>query len=168
MSGSGIDTVTLRWAAGAALLAVLLLLSLIDLQTRRLPDRIVLPALWAGLLANAFGLFVEPSEAILGAAGGYLALYGLSKLYRLRPGAPRAFGGGDLKLAAMLGAWLGLRSVPFALLVAFLSGTLAVLPGLLLGRLRITQTIPFGPALALGGAVVLLAGHDAIWRFLAG
>ena len=148
-----------RLAAGAGFVAVLTLLSVIDLRTRRLPDPVVLPALWAGLLLNAgCSLFAAPPDAVLGAAAGYGALWLLSAAYGPRSRAGAAFGGGDLKLAAMIGAWLGVEAMPAALLVAFTSGTLAVLPGLVRGRLRLGQAVPFGPALALGGAAALAAG----------
>ena len=160
--------VLLRWVAGCALLAVLLLLSVIDLRTRRLPNAIVLPTLWAGLLLNTCGLFTQPADAILGAVAGYGSLWTLSQVHGLRRRGGPAFGGGDLKLAAAIGAWFGLLAVPPALLIAFTAGTLAVLPALITRRLKMGHTIPFGPALALGGAVLLLAGPDAVWRIVAG
>lgn len=145
-----------RPAAVGGLLLVLLWLSVIDLRIRRLPDRIVLPALWAGLLLNAAGVFTTAADAVLGAACGYGALWLLALPWRLRGLA--AFGGGDLKLAAMIGAWVGASLLPSALLVAFVGGSLAVLPLLLLRRASLAQRIPFGPALAAGGAAALLAG----------
>ncbi len=158
----------LRWAAGGALLCILLLLSLIDLRTRRLPNVIVLPTLWIGLLLNTAGVFAEPADAILGAVAGYGSLWTLSRLHGLRRKGSPAFGGGDLKLAGAIGAWLGVLAVFPALLIAFVAGTVAVLPALVTGRLRFGHTVPFGPALALGGSVVLLVGQGAVWRFLAG
>lgn len=160
--------VLLRWATGIALICVFGLLSVIDLRTRRLPNAIVFPTLWAGLVLNAFSLFTDPADSILGAAAAYGSLWLIAKIYALRRKGSPAFGGGDLKLAAVIGAWFGLLAVPPALLIAFVAGTAAVLPGLITGRVRVGQTVPFGPALALGGTVVLLAGQDAIWRILAG
>ncbi len=147
-----------RLACAVVLVACLAVLSAIDLRTRRLPDRIVLPLLWAGLLVNAAtGAFASPAQAIEGAAAGYAALWLLAAAYQLRRSVT-AFGGGDLKLAAAIGAWLGIQAVPAALLVAFLSGTCAVLPGLLRGRVALRQRVPFGPALALGAGAVLAWG----------
>ena len=158
----------IRCTAATALIGVFAVLSVIDLRTRRLPNGIVLPALWAGLLLNAFDLFTGPADAILGAAAAYGTLWAIARLYALRRTGGPAFGGGDLKLAAVIGAWLGVLAVPPALLIAFVAGTVAVLPGLVTGRVRVSQTIPFGPALALGGTIVLLAGQDAVWRILTG
>ena len=158
----------LRWPAEAGFLAVGLALALIDLRTRRLPDRIVLPTLWVGLLLNAAGLFTTPSDAVLGAAAGYLLLWLLDAGHAACRSGQRGFGRGDLKTAAMIGGWVGLGGVLPALLLAFAAGTCAVLPGLLRGRRRPGESVPFGPALALGGGVVLLAGPDAVARLLRG
>ena len=90
-------------AARVGFLAVLIWLSVIDLRVRRLPDVIVLPTLLAGLVLSGFSVLVTPTEAFLGAGGGYLALRLLAVLWSFRgtPAAGPAFGGGDLKAAAM-------------------------------------------------------------------
>lgn len=156
-------------AARVGFLAVLIWLSVIDLRVRRLPDVIVLPTLLAGLVLSGFSVLVTPTEAFLGAGGGYLALRLLAVLWSFRgtPAAGPAFGGGDLKAAAMIGAWIGVSALPVALLIAFVAGTLAVLPALLTRRIRVGDQVPFGPALALGGGVVLIVGPEHLLRLLA-
>ena len=143
-----------------AFAGVLAWLSVVDFRIRRLPDRIVLPTLWAGLTLNAaFSLIAGPAEAVLGAVGGYAALRLLAAAWSLRR-LDAAFGGGDLKMAAMIGAWLGAPAVPVVLGVAFAAGSLAVLPALLAGRRGMAEEVPFGPALALGGVAALVAGPE--------
>jgi len=165
----GTAAAPVRLVAEACFLAVLAALSVIDFRIRRLPDRVVLPTLWAGLVLNAAGAFTTPAQAVLGAAAGYLSLWLLAALYGLRAGREvAAFGGGDLKLAAAIGAWFGLDALPAALLVAFVAGSCAALPGLLSGRLRLDRSVPFGPALALGGAAVLFAGPSLAGILLVG
>ena len=154
-----------RPASLALFLGALATLSVIDMRVQRLPDKIVLPMLWLGLGLNAGGLLTSPTDAILGALCGYLSLWLLSTLYSFRRRA--AFGGGDLKLAAMLGAWLGATSVPATLLVAFSAGSAICVPLLLLGKRRMGERIPFGPALALGGVAALFAGPTAIFDLFA-
>ena len=163
----------LHWAsivrvlAEVGFVAVLLVLSAIDLRTRRLPDRIVLPTLWAGLALNACSVLTVPADAVLGATCGYSSLWLLSAGWAVRTGQRgAAFGGGDLKLAATIGAWVGAAALPGALLVAFAGGTLAVLPMIVAGRCRVGQHIPFGPALAAGGCVALLGGSGPLLAFL--
>lgn len=149
-----------RMAAGLVFAGVLVWLSVVDLRIRRLPDRIVLPMLWAGLTLNAAcSLLTTPAEAVLGAVAGYGSLWLLGAAWSLRrPGV--AFGGGDLKTAAMIGAWLGVSALPAVLCVAFAVGSLAVLPALLLRRCKMSHEVPFGPALAVGGVAAMMAGED--------
>ena len=156
------DPPTIRLVALAGFCAVLILLSAIDLRTRRLPDPLVLPTLWAGLLLNATAVALVPAaDAILGVIAGYLSLHLLRLVARPRYGA-NCFGGGDLKLAAAIGAWLGVDAIPAVLFVAFLSGTAVVVGPLLVGRVQPRQKIPFGPALSAGGMLTLLAGPSLV------
>ena len=142
----------------AGFTAALLILSLFDLKTGRLPDRIVLPSLWVGLLLNSSSAaFVSASDAIVGAAAGYCVLRVLAITYQLRRAGP-AFGRGDMKLAAMIGAWLGVGALPSVFFVAFVSGTAAVGVPLMLRKLSLKQKVAFGPALAAGGAITLVSG----------
>jgi leader peptidase (prepilin peptidase)/N-methyltransferase len=73
-----------------------------------------------------------------------------------------ALGLGDAKLAALLGAWLGLTGLGLATLLAVFCGALVGLIGLASGRLQRSQPIPFGPFLACGGLAVWCAGND-LW-----
>ena len=157
-----IANLPLRTMVLAGFCAVLIVLSVIDFRTGRLPDRFVLPTLWAGLLLNTTAVALVPAaDAILGVAAGYVSLHVLCLAAQPRYGTA-CFGGGDLKLAAAIGAWLGVDSIPAVLLIAFLSGTLAVLGPLLLGRVQPRQKVPFGPALAAGGMLTLFAGPSLI------
>ena len=150
----------LRLLACTGFVGVMAWLSVVDVRIRRLPDRIVLPTLWAGLILNAaFSLTAGPAEAVLGAAGGYVVLRALALAWSLRR-PDMAFGGGDLKMAAMIGAWMGASALPVVLGVAFVAGSLAAIPMLLAGRCGMADEVPFGPALALGGLAALLAGPE--------
>ncbi len=154
--------------AAAALLA-LLALAAIDLETGLLPDRLTLPLLWAGLGLAAVGFGPAPEAAILGAGAGYLALEGLNGLCRLAIGRD-GLGGGDAKLAAALGAWVGAAALPAALLIAFTAGAVYGLSGRVLFKERPAEELPFGPWLAVGGAILLLwptiADAFAVWLTL--
>src|SRR4051812_48378943 len=137
-------------ALAAGMLAVLVVLSSIDLQARVLPNRIVYPAT-AAVMAWQFafspGHAAEWVLAALG-AGVFLLVPAL-----LRPGA---MGMGDVKLAMLLGAALG-RDVLTALMIGFL-GMIPVTLWLLVRRRAVRgATVPFGPFLAFGAAVALLA-----------
>lgn len=132
----------------------------IDAQRYILPDVLVLPMLWLGLLANLNGTFVPLQESVLAAASGYLLLYALSEASRGVTGR-RMIGTGDPKLLAALGAWMGWLML-LALFVAALTTSVAGLVAQLLrGRdkeLRLDSALAFGPHLGAAGFFVLVAG----------
>ena len=68
------------------------------------------------------------------------------------------FGHGDFKLAAMLGAWLGVAAVPVMLLIAFAAGATFGVASIIAGRARLSSAIPFGPFLAMAGWITLYWG----------
>ena len=130
--------------------ACLVALAGIDLRTTLLPDALTQPLLWVGLLASLVTVFVDPVQALLGAAFGYLALWSVYWMFKLVTGK-EGMGAGDFKLLAALGAWCGATSLLGILLVSSAVG--AVVGGawlLLKGKDRSTQ-IPFGPYLAIAG-----------------
>jgi len=130
--------------------ACLVALAGIDLRTTLLPDALTLPLLWVGLLASLVTAFVDPVQAILGAAAGYLFLWLVYWLFKLVTGK-EGMGAGDFKLLAALGAWCGLSSLLGILLLSSVVGALVGSAWLLArGKDRSTQ-IPFGPYLAIAG-----------------
>ena len=143
----------------------LLAMSLIDADHQLLPDALVLPLLWLGLIANYFGLFTSLEAALWGAIGGYLSLWSVYWLFKLVTGK-EGMGYGDFKLLAMLGAWGGWQVLPLTILLSSLVG--AVL-GLIMLRLRNAETstpIPFGPYLAIAGWIALLWGGQITGSYL--
>ncbi|NWB84506.1 prepilin peptidase [Pseudomonas gingeri] len=155
------------WPAGLMLVLTwgLLAMSLIDADHQLLPDALVLPLLWLGLIANHFGLFTYLDDALWGAVAGYLSLWSVYWAFKLLTGK-EGMGHGDFKLLAMLGAWGGWQILPLTILLSSLVG--AVL-GLILLRLRNAQTstpIPFGPYLAIAGWIALLWGGQITASYL--
>jgi leader peptidase (prepilin peptidase)/N-methyltransferase len=155
------------WQAGGMLLLTwgLLAMSLIDADHQLLPDVLVLPLLWLGLIANYFGLYTSLEDAVWGAIAGYLSLWSVYWLFKLVTGK-EGMGFGDFKLLAMLGAWGGWQVLPLTILLSSLVG--AVL-GLLMLRLRNAETstpIPFGPYLAVAGWIALLWGDQITGSYL--
>ncbi|QJP74248.1 prepilin peptidase [Burkholderia glumae] len=143
--------------AAFGLCAMLVAMSLIDIKTGYLPDSMTLPLLWAGLVVNLWGSFVDLREAVIGAIAGYLFLWCVFWLFKWLRGI-EGIGYGDLKLLAALGAWLGWIALPQILLVAALSGAVVGLAATWRGRMRFEEPLPFGPFLALGGIATLLCG----------
>lgn len=160
-----------HFGVGASALAFMLLgwgllsLSLIDIDHHLLPDALVLPLLWLGLIVNAFGLFVTLDQALWGAVAGYLSLWSVYWLFRLITGK-EGMGYGDFKLLAMLGAWGGWQILPFILLFASLFGAVLGLILLKASGKQASTPIPFGPYLALAGWIALLWGGQIPTSFL--
>ena len=152
----------LRLLAGLLFISGLLLLLLLDLDSFWLPEPLCRWGLISGLAAtvvlavaggtNPFAPLVDHGLAAALALLGF-DLVGVLGTWWLK--VP-ALGGGDGKLAALLGAWLGGRGLLLALALAVLSGGLFGLLGRLSGRLKPRQPFPFGPFLATGGGLVWL------------
>jgi len=138
-------------SVAASFLAIsLLAIATIDLRHYIIPDILSLPLLLVGLGVAAMVPRLKVFDHALGAALGFLLLATIRWLYRqLRAG--EGLGLGDAKLLAAGGAWLACQGLPFALLLASMSGLLVVLGLRFRGRvLHAGDALPFGPFLALG------------------
>jgi len=142
---------------------VLLFLSFVDLDHRILPDKVTLPGIVAGLIiAPLAGLTTFP-ESLIGALAGGGALY-LIALAGTAVFGKESMGGGDIKLAAMLGTFLGWQGVIVFLFIAFFVGAVVGVAVLAARRSEGDHTVPFGPFIALGAFVTMVWG-DAIVRW---
>lgn len=146
---------------GLVLVAFLVPIALIDADSKIIPNRLTLPAAVAGIV---LGTVLDPGgeleRLIAGvAAGAVLALPSLLH--------PKGIGMGDAKLVAVLGLFLGASVVP-AFFLAFAAGTLAGIVVMVRDGLHEARKtpIPFGPFLALGGIVGVLAGHELVHAYL--
>jgi len=138
----------LAWAV-----TLLMLLALIDARTRLLPDALTLPLLWTGLgLALVDRGLVMLPEALAAVMVAYVFLWLLAWLFLTLRGHD-GLGGGDVKLLAAIGAWVGWPDVLFVLLCASATGILTAL-AVARGR-HLGAQLPFGPHLA-GAAIVWL------------
>ncbi|MCW5665864.1 MAG: prepilin peptidase [Piscinibacter sp.] len=145
--------------------AVLVALAGIDWDTTFLPDDLTLPLLWAGLVASALGWTQPLPEAVWGAVAGYLSLWSVYWLFKLATGK-EGMGYGDFKLLAALGAWLGLKMILPIVLAASVVGAVVGIAMKLSAQLREGRYVPFGPFLAGGGLLVLLAGPERVLGWL--
>ena len=127
----------------------LLLVALIDLEHQWLPDRLTLPLLPLGWGVAWIEIGPPLQDRLIGAAMGFLILWIVGALYKRLRGR-EGLGGGDPKLLAAIGAWLGWQPLPMVLLGAGLLGLAAVLTHWLKGRkVTATDRLPLGTLMAI-------------------
>lgn len=146
-----------------ALIAALLVITFIDLDHRIIPDAITLPGMAIGLLAS-FGLSrITPLEALVGILAGGGSLFLVAWGYQLVT-RREGMGGGDIKLLAMIGAFMGWKGVLFTIFVASLTGTLAGMALIFRRQGDMKLAVPFGPFLAVGAIAYLFIGAE-LWSW---
>ncbi|CAH2030695.1 prepilin peptidase [Trichlorobacter ammonificans] len=156
---------TLSFAVLFLLCASLLVVTFIDFDHQIIPDEITLPGIAIGLLCSF--ILPEPSwrSSLLGILVGWGSLALVFYGYLWLTGR-EGMGGGDAKLLAMIGAFLGLKAIPFVIFVSSLVGSLVGLSLMALqGRDR-HLAIPFGPYLVAGAILYLFFGPQLISWYL--
>lgn len=152
---------TPEFLIAAALLGALIAITAIDLQHQIIPDVITLPGIAVGFVANSLlPAGVGWLQSLIGIAVGGGLFFAIIVL------SGGGMGGGDMKLGAMLGAFLGWKLGLLSLLLGVLAGGTVAVALLLFGRKGRKEAIPFGPYLALGGAVALLWGDQVLAWYL--
>lgn len=155
----------------------ILLLIFIDWEAMLLPDAITLPGIALGFalhLADPYWNLPKallPSvgasllESLIGALLGFVTLFLLALTYRKLRGR-EGLGGGDIKLAAMLGAFFGWQALFFIFFLSSLTGCVVVLVGIVLGKLRKDSPIPFGVFLGAAALLYLFYGPALLQAYL--
>jgi leader peptidase (prepilin peptidase)/N-methyltransferase len=144
------------------LLPALVAMTAIDLQHQMIPDAITLPGIAVGFLMNLGLGRLSWLDCVIGIVIGGGVFFVIILLSR------GGMGGGDLKLGAMLGAFLGWKALLFALFVAIVLGGVIGATLLITGVRGRKDPIPFGPFLAAGGAMALVWGEPAFAWWLSG
>ena len=170
--------------AFAALCSALLAITLIDVDHWIIPDAITLPGIAAGLAASFFlpprgSLVAEFLHHRLGLdrLPGFLAslgfwdslaalLLGGGLFYIVAVVSRGGMGGGDIKLTAMMGAFLGMRDLGVAIFIGLLAGSAVGIGLMIAGRKTRKDAIPFGPFLALGGICAVFWGRSLVAWYL--
>lgn len=156
-----IGGMTLRSLCGGLFAAILVWLSYLDLRDGLLYDVITLPFAVAGLVFSWMDILLPVGNALIGGT-----LCGVL-FYCVYIAAHGGLGGGDVKLAAGLGLWLGWEAAVVAIWIAFMLGGIAAVFLLVTGRRGRRDGIPFGPFLSLGGYIGFVAGAQ-IWQLYRG
>jgi len=157
---------TWDFAAGGILIILMILTFFIDLKHRIIPDVLTFPGIVLGFLLS----FVVKSPSVLNSILGILVGGGMFYLAAILGELlfkKESMGGGDIKLAMMLGAFLGWQKILLVLLLSALLGSLIGGTTLFFSKdVKETRTIPFGPFLALGAIIAMFAGDALISAYL--
>jgi len=145
----------------------LVVISFIDLQHQIIPDILSIPGILVGIALSFLPGHVHWIDSLIGALGGGGVLYLVAVVFKKVTGR-EGMGGGDVKLLAMLGAWMGWRSLPFIVLISSFSGILIGGGALLMAGKGYRVRIPFGPFLSLGALITFFFGPQLVgwyWQF---
>ena len=150
--------ITLEALAGALFFTILLGIAVTDLRAYIIPDEFTLGGLVIGLLLAAFGGWDALLRAGIGAVAGFALLYAVGFLGTM-VFRKDAMGGGDIKMMAMVGAFVGWQGVLLTVFLGALLGTLIFVPIQFFNREKL---VPFGIFLALGAAATWIAGSSLL------
>lgn len=149
-----------------ALIAGFLVITFIDLDHRIIPDVITLPGIPIGLAASFGPGMISPLESLVGILAGGGSLFLVAWGYQLVT-KREGMGGGDIKLLAMIGAFIGWKGVLLTIFIASLTGTLAGMALIFRRRGDMKLAVPFGPFLAVGAIAYLFMGPELMSWYLA-
>jgi len=145
--------------------SALIIIAFIDLNEQIVPDVISLPGIVIGFIISFFVPYISFINSTLGVlvGGGIILIIGLAGSVIFKK---EAMGGGDVKLAAMIGAFLGWRYIIISLFLGFFLGALAGIV-LILSKIKSREdTVPFGPFIILGSFITLLWGEKIITWYI--
>ena len=144
----------------------LVVITFIDLEHQIIPDVISLPGIVIGFAASFFLPWLGWKSSLIGIVAGGGSLLIVAYLYELFA-KKEGMGGGDIKLLAMMGAFLGWRAVPFILFASSLLGSVIGISLMVARKKDSKLAIPFGPFLAMGALLYMFFGRQIISWYLA-
>lgn len=142
-------------------ISALICIGFIDLEHQIIPDVISIPGIIAGLFFSLVINHIPWMDSVIGILAGGGILYLVAVLFELIM-KKEGMGGGDIKLLAMIGAFLGWKSIPFVILTSSLTGSIIGGVALTMSKKGIRAKIPFGPFLALGAILYVFFGKEII------
>lgn len=164
----------LAFVVSFVFVAALIVISFIDLDVRIVPDVISLPGIVVGLLVSVVGRYLvsdpfelvpSPLSSLIGVLVGGGFLLAVAWVYEKFTGV-EGMGGGDIKLLAMIGAFLGWPAIPLTLFFSSLGGSVIGLTAMLVKGVGRKYALPFAPFLCLGALVYLFFGRELLEFYL--
>lgn len=146
---------------------MLLIITVIDLQHMIIPDELSLSGIVLGLISVFFTQEIAWWESLLGAALGGGIFLGIALLYE-KMTKQEGLGGGDIKLLAMIGAWLGIQSILIVIVISSALGSVVGIGLMLFKQKNFKTAIPFGPFLAVAAIIYLIWGLPLKQHFYLG
>lgn len=143
----------------------LMIVTFIDLDHRIIPDVISLPGIPLGFLASFALPDIGMLDSLLGILAGGGSLLIVAWTYQLLTGRA-GMGGGDIKLLAMMGAFIGWKGVLFTIFASSALGTVAGIAVMIVTRKGMKLAVPFGPFLSIGALLYLFFGTEIIYWYI--
>ncbi|MBM4270923.1 MAG: prepilin peptidase [Deltaproteobacteria bacterium] len=156
--------ISLKYLFSFVFTCALIVITFIDLDHQIIPDVITLPGIPFFFLTAVFAMDMPVMDALLGIVIGGGSLYLVAVAYELIT-KREGMGGGDIKLLAMLGAFLGWKSLFYTLFVSSLLGAAVGITFMIVRGKDMKYAVPFGPFLAVAAVSYLFVGHD-LMRFV--
>ncbi|MCK9275376.1 MAG: prepilin peptidase [Syntrophales bacterium] len=140
--------------------AALIVITVIDLRHQIIPHAVTLPGIPIFYLAAVFFMDISPVEGFLGIMIGAGCLYFVAIYYEALTGR-EGMGGGDINLIAMMGGFLGWKSLIYIILVSSFTGAIIGIALMILKKKDTKYAVPFGPFLSIGAVSYLFIGNSA-------
>jgi len=149
----------------AILSSALIIISFIDLDEQIIPDEISLPGIAIGFIISFFVSYISYIDSLLGilVGGGIILLIALAGMAVFKK---EAMGGGDVKLAAMIGAFIGWRYIALSLFLGLFLGAIVGIVLIVLKVKNKDDLVPFGPFIVLGSFITILWGKNILTWYL--
>jgi leader peptidase (prepilin peptidase) / N-methyltransferase len=144
--------------------AALIVIIWIDVRHQIIPDVISLPGIGLGLIFSFFSSFISWQDSLIGLLAGGGIFYTIALIYYILR-KQDGMGGGDIKLLAMIGAFLGWQSLPFVILMSSITGSIVGLMAMIPQKKGGNTRIPFGPFLSCSGLIYLFFRNDILHLF---
>jgi leader peptidase (prepilin peptidase)/N-methyltransferase len=145
--------------------SALVVITFIDLEHRIIHDVISLPGIIVGFISSFFVNWLSWQDSLIGIVAGGGSLFIVAFVYQLIT-KKEGMGGGDIKLLAMMGAFLGWIAVPFIIFASSLVGSVIGITVMLAQKKDSKYAIPFGPFLAFGAILYVFYGRQIIYWYL--
>ena len=157
---------SLTFAALFLFCAALVVITFIDLEHQIIPDEISLPGIVVGFVFSLFLPWQSWLNSLVGILLGGGSLLVVAYGYQWLTGK-EGMGGGDIKLLAMMGAFLGWKAIPFIIFISSMVGSVVGVSMMLIQKKDSKLAIPFGPYLAFGAVLYIFYGRQIIHWYLA-